>query len=223
MRNNDFVENNVKEYDYKFLKLGYGINYPESHVIRHSKFFKNKNSILDFGCGNGTHLKFFSELNIKNIYGVDTSKIIHKINNKKFKVFKINNEENLIKKLNRKFDVIFSNQTLYYLSDEKISFYFKQFYQMLNQNGLFFFTWMAPKGNYYKYSTKIKGSEFRKIKLNSNKKGNTYVNFKTKNQIEKILKKNDFLTLHYGHYFNEMNHNEPLSGSFHYLNLSKKK
>ena len=218
----NFIKDNIKEYDRKFLKLGYGINYPEGHVIRHSKFFKNKNSILDFGCGNGTHLKFFSELKIKNIYGVDTSKIIHKIKNRKFKVYRISEEENLIKKINRKFDIIFSNQVFYYLSDEKISFYFEQFYQMLNKNGLIFTTWMAPKGKYYKYSKKIKDSEFRELKFNFRLKEKTYINFKTKKQIEIIIKNNNFKTLHYGHYDQEMNHNAPDSGSFHYLNLSKK-
>jgi cyclopropane fatty-acyl-phospholipid synthase-like methyltransferase len=219
---NNFITKNIKEYDRKFLKLGYGINYPEGHVIRHSRFFKNKNSILDFGCGNGTHCKFFSEMNIKNIYGVDTSKIIHKIKNKKFKVYRISEEENLIKKINRKFEVIFSNQVLYYLSDEKIYFYFKQFYQMLNKNGLIFTTWIAPKGNYYKCSKKIKNSEFRELKWNLRLKEKTYINFKTKEQIEKIIKKHNFKTLHYGHYDSEMNHNELDSGCYHYLNLSKK-
>ena len=216
------ISHNIKEYDRKFLKLGYGIKYPEGHVIRHSRFFKNKNSILDFGCGNGTHLEFFKHLKIKNIYGVDTSKNIHKIKNKKFKVYKISEEENLLKKLNRKFDIIFSNQVLYYLSDEKISFYFKQFYQILNKNGLIFTTWMAPKGNYYKYSKKIKNSEFRELRFNFRLREKTYINFKKKQQIEKIIKGNNFKTLHYGHYDQEMNHNEPDSGSYHYLNLSKK-
>ena len=218
----NFVRDNIIEYDRKFLKLGYGINYPEGHVIRHSKYFKNKNSILDFGCGNGTHLKFFSELKIKNIYGVDTSKVINKIKDRKFKVYRISEEENLIKKINRKFDIIFSNQVLYYLSNEKLSFYFDQFYQMLNKNGLIFTTWMAPKGNYFKYSKKIKNSEFREMKFNFRLKEKTFINFKTKKQIELILKKNKFKTLHYGHYNNEMNHNEIDSGCFHYLNLSKK-
>ena len=53
-------------------------------------------------------------------------------------------------------------------------------------------------------------------------KEKTYINFKTKQQIEKIIKNTNFKTLHYGHYDVEMNHNELDSGSYHYLNLSKK-
>ena len=117
-------------------------------------------SILDFGCGNGTHLTFFSQMKIKNIYGVDTSKIVKKIRNKRFKIFRISQEEDLTKKFKRKFDIIFSNQVLYYLNDKSINFFLKQFHTLLNKNGLMFTTWMAPIGNYYKLS---KNRQFNKL------------------------------------------------------------
>ena len=218
----NFNKKNICEYDKKFLKLGYGIKYYESHVIRHSKYFINKNSILDFGCGNGTHLDYFSKLRIKNIHGVDTSKIIYKIRSKKFKVYRIGQYEDLKKLLNRKFDIIFSNQTLYYLSNDMIEFYFKQFHEILNKNGLIYTTWMAPRRNYYLQSKKIKNSEFRKLKFNSRLKETTYINFKTKKQIETIMKNNNFQTLHFGHYDQNIDYNDVCAGSFHYLNLSKK-
>ena len=216
------IKHNIKEYDKKYFNRGYGIKYPEGHVIRHSKYFKKKNSILDFGCGNGTHLTFFSHMKIKNIYGVDTSKIVKKIKNKRFKIFRISQDEDLTKKFKRKFDIIFSNQVLYYLNDKSINFFLKQFHTLLSKNGLMFTTWMAPIGNYYKLSKKIKGSEMRELNFNLRLKEKTFINFKTKKKIEKVLKKNNFKSLHYGHYDQEMNHNEVDSGSYHYLNLCKK-
>ena len=57
----NFSNHNIKEYDKKYLKIGYGIKYPEGHIIRHSLYFNNKESILDFGCGNGTHLYYFKD------------------------------------------------------------------------------------------------------------------------------------------------------------------
>ena len=36
------IRHNIKEYDKKYFNRGYGIKYPEGHVIRHSKYFKNK-------------------------------------------------------------------------------------------------------------------------------------------------------------------------------------
>lgn len=221
-KNNDFINHNIKNYDHKYLNLNYGINYPEGHVVRHARYFRNKKSILDFGCGNGTHLKFFSDIGIKKIYGVDTSEVVNKIKNKKFKTFKIGAQENLVKKFRCKFDVIISNQVLYYLSDKSLSFYFEQFNKLLKKNGLIFTTWMSPKSGYYKISKKIKNSEFRELKLKSSK-DKTFINFKKIKDIEKIIKKNNFKTLHYGHYDKIMSYKELDNSSFHYLNLSIKK
>lgn len=217
----NFSNHNIKEYDKKYLKIGYGIKYPEGHIIRHSLYFKNKESILDFGCGNGTHLYYFKDLNIKNIYGVETSKIVNSIKNKRFKVYKINQKEDLTKILKKKFDIIFSNQVLYYLNDDEINFYFNQFRRMLKKNGLIFTTWMSPKTRYFKLSKKIKGSEMRKVVLNSRLKETTYINFKNKKEIRKIFDKNKIKTLHFGHYDVEMNENVPDTGSYHYLHLGK--
>ena len=60
---------------------------------------------------------------------------------------------------------------------------------MLNKNGLMFTTWMAPIGNYYKLSKKIKGSEMRELNFNLRLKEKTFINFKTKKIIENYKKK----------------------------------
>ena len=49
-----------------------------------------------------------------------------------------------------------------------------------------FTTWMAPIGNYYKLSKKIKGSEMRELNFNLRLKEKTFINFKTKNKIENL-------------------------------------
>ena len=61
----------------------------------------------------------------------------------------------------------------------------------------------------------------RELNFNLRLKEKTFINFKTKKK-QKNYKKNCFKSLHYGHYDQEMNHNEVDSGSYHYLNLSKK-
>tara|TARA_B110000459_G_C16495249_1_gene440768 strand:+ start:332 stop:1009 length:678 start_codon:yes stop_codon:yes gene_type:complete len=214
---------NIREYDKKFLKQGYGIKYPEGHVIRNSKHFRNKESILDFGCGNGTHLKYFKELNIKKIYGVDTSKVIKDIKKNQFRLFQINERDDLIKIIKIKFDVIFVNQVFYYMNNETIDYYLNQFSKMLKKDGIMFTTWMAPKTSYYKLSKKIKNSEMRKLVFGSRLKETTYINFKTKADIKKQFHKHNFETINFGHYDSQMNHDEIDSGSYHYLHLCKKK
>lgn len=57
---------NLETYEKKY-KNGYGIQFPEGHIIRiYNNIIKgyfNKGNkglkLLDFGCGNGIHSKFF--------------------------------------------------------------------------------------------------------------------------------------------------------------------
>jgi len=52
---------------------------------------------------------------------------------------------NLKDYFSEEFDVIFSNQTLYYLNDNDISNIVSQFYNMLKPGGVFFATMIAPE------------------------------------------------------------------------------
>ncbi|EOG9634088.1 hypothetical protein ACLMND_001537 [Campylobacter lari] len=47
---------------------GYGLQYPDGHVIRFYerilkyKLNKTSGNLLDFGCGNGVHSKYFQDV-----------------------------------------------------------------------------------------------------------------------------------------------------------------
>ncbi len=72
------MDNSLSAYTQKYDKEGYGLQYPDGHVIRFYerilkyKLSKTSGKLLDFGCGNGVHSKYF-----KNItggiepYGID--------------------------------------------------------------------------------------------------------------------------------------------------------
>ena len=59
-------------------KAGYGLEYPDGHVIRFNRHILEwelglrSGNILDYGCGNGSHLKYF-ETNGFTPYGCDVS------------------------------------------------------------------------------------------------------------------------------------------------------
>ena len=53
------IKHNIKEYDKKYFNRGYGIKYPEGHVIRHSKYFKKKKFNFRFWLWKWNAFKFF--------------------------------------------------------------------------------------------------------------------------------------------------------------------
>ena len=64
------MDNSLSAYTQKYDKEGYGLQYPDGHVIRFYerilkyKLSKTSGKLLEFGCGNGVHSKYF-----KNITG----------------------------------------------------------------------------------------------------------------------------------------------------------
>jgi len=218
-----FSNKNIKSYQKKY-RSGYGINFPEGHVIRHSKFFRNKERVLDFGCGNGTHLNFFRTLNVKNLYGVETSSFaLKKVKSKIIKKYQISNFENLLDFLpEKKFDLIFSNQVLYYLDETELKFYLMQFYKLLKKNGLVYITFMGKNSKWYKISKKINKSNLRKVTFSGRIKDKSYINFKSRIEIENLFKSYSFKKVLMGYYDSLLDYNDKSSGTFHYIYVGKK-
>lgn len=71
----DKLDTTVETYKQKY-KDGYGVLYPEGHIIRfYERILKYKMGItsgnmLDFGCGNGTHCCYFIDKGF-DVLGVD--------------------------------------------------------------------------------------------------------------------------------------------------------
>ncbi len=126
----DFMKITEKTYEEKY-KSGYGVMYPDGHVIRiYEHFLKNRmekiqnKKLFDFGCGNGTHALYFENKGFETS-GVDISKVAieickNRINKGSENFKEIEPGENFDKYYNVKFEVIFSNQTLYYLDDDNL-------------------------------------------------------------------------------------------------------
>ena len=55
------MDNSLEAYTQKYDKEGYGLQYPDGHVIRFYErilkfqLHKISGNLLDFGCGNGIH------------------------------------------------------------------------------------------------------------------------------------------------------------------------
>lgn len=172
-------------------KQGYGTMYPEGHIIRfYEKFLKyekaidgsNKEKVLDFGCGNGTHSVYMASKGF-DVYGVDIiSSAIEEVHtrlpslNKHFKCITPNESiENIFE---NKFDIIIANQSLYYLSNDELQKTLMQFDNMLNPNGIVFFTMMGVQSYYYEKSTKLnENNGLREVTLTGRLNETTFISF----------------------------------------------
>lgn len=177
---------NLKTYEKKY-ESGYGIEFPEGHIIRiYNNIIKNHfNStstnlnLLDFGCGNGVHSMFFSKKGF-NVFGVDISqraielaKINNEINKENFVVIQDNN----IDIFNTKFDLILANQSLYYLNNSELQSILKQFDSMLKDEGMVVFTMMSNKNYYYNNITETLDNGLSKVVLTGRLNETSYINF----------------------------------------------
>jgi len=186
---------------------GYGLEYPDGHVIRFYQrvlkyeFNISKGNILDFGCGTGTHLKFFQRHGFTP-FGVDI--IAEAIEKTKLLLpeFKDNFHvtpymPNLKDYFSESFDIIFSNQTLYYFNDRDIKNICGQFLDLLKPGGIFFATMVSPLSGYYKIVESTSG-DMSKVVLNGRLNETTFLNFKTSEEVLDVFK--DFKRTHFGSY-----------------------
>lgn len=178
-----------KEYYEKAYKAGYGVMYPESHVIRwYERILKyelnidgSKNErLLDFGCGNGTHALFFRSHNF-DVFGVDIDKKAVDIAKERMagirnNFFAIDSDEDITKLFNFKFDIIFSNQTLYFIDNEQLQKLLYMFYALLEKNGIVFFSMMSSKHYLNQFITKKFNNGLCKMELKERLNGELYIN-----------------------------------------------
>ena len=100
-----------KKYDYLSGTTKTYLNYMNnfySFCLKNLDKIKNKN-ILDIGCNDGSQLDVFKKNKFKT-FGVDPAKNIYKISSKKHKIYCSFFDENIVKKIKQKFDlIIFQN------------------------------------------------------------------------------------------------------------------
>lgn len=178
-----------KEYYEKAYKSGYGVMYPESHVIRwYERILKyelnidgSKNErLLDFGCGNGTHAMFFKSKNFR-VYGMDVDKgaigmAKMRMGSIRNNFFTIDPDGDITKLVNFKFNVIFSNQTLYFLDNKQLKKILYMFDSMLEKDGIVFFSMMSSKHYLNRFTTRRFSNGLSKMELKGRLNGELYIN-----------------------------------------------
>ena len=186
---NDIISANIEAYEKKYFE-GYGTIYPEGHIIRFLKRFLEyefklqQKVLLDFGCGNGTHTKYFHSRGF-NSFGFDSNKMSIESAKKRFpqiqENFKVHNAGNSILNLfpGIKFSVVIANQVLYYLDDETLNNRLSDIEKLLDKDGYVYFTMMGRQNHYYSISTPINkdNQNLRSVTFNHRLNETTIINF----------------------------------------------
>ena len=152
--NNDFYiyQSNNKTWETIHSKSMYN-EFPHSQTV--SLFetrFKNKNlSILELGCGSGNDQVYFRK-NYSNVTGIDISISAIKNSKKLIKKNKIRNIKNLIvmdvkdvKKITKKFDIVYDYRTLSHLPKKFIKQICIDVIKIIKPNGFFCFKMYSKK------------------------------------------------------------------------------
>ncbi len=183
--NNSF--NSVETYKKKYSEGWYPV-YPEGDVIRiYEHFLKNKFgdkkeiNILDFGCGNGTTPVYFKSKGY-NVFGIDVipdaiEECKRRLPDSKNNFVLIDHGDDVDNLFDQKFDIIFSRQVLYYMSDSDMNRTLNQFNSMLKPGGFVYFTMMGTQNHYYQFAKPEKHDGLQQVTLTGRLNETSYINF----------------------------------------------
>jgi SAM-dependent methyltransferase len=199
---------NATQYEEKYQQ-GYGLVYPESHIIRvHRQILEwqlkmKGGRLFDFGCGSGSHLKYFADHGYVP-YGCDTSRTAVdacKALMPKYADHFFTSEvmpDLPAKYAGQPFDVFLSNQVLYYLDDDGIRNIANQAYAILKPGGVFVVS-MMPRSCWYASHVVGNKNGFDTVSLKSPRQTETmHINFKESSEWSTLFPK--FKKLHLGSY-----------------------
>lgn len=170
----------------------YPFDWIVSSTFNQIKRFNTK-KVLELGCGTGNNLRFFRDLNFKEIIGVDGSKTAIKLAKKNIKSKKIKLIQNDFSKINFKsnyFDLIVDRGSITHNSKKEINQIFDMLHKFLKKDGLFFSTIFSSR--HYGNFTKIKNKSF-KDEINS-KEGLT-TSFFNQQEIKRLFSKFKIISL----------------------------
>lgn len=198
----------AEEYEKKYQQ-GYGVVYPESHVIRaHRQVLEwelgvTSGNLFDFGCGSGAHVKYFADHGFVP-YGCDTSQTAvdqcKRLLPRYADHFQVTPVRPDLAALFKSVPVrvFLTNQVLYYLNDADIRDIVAQAHRMVESRGVFVASMMSYDCWYARGITGQEG-DFKKIELSSPRQTESMlVNLKHRDEIEPLFA--PFRKLHLGSY-----------------------
>ena len=169
MKTPQMLEVNRDTYQGLYAKEDVFLRYPADWIIRFHNMYLKKHlptgRVLDYGCGSGNNSVFFIQQGY-DVYGVDVaptamdhvkenlkSRGLDQKHAEQFQVVPVDAAP--LRFPDGFFDLIVSNQVLYYLaSEQQIRKVCRELHRCLRPGGTVFFTVLGPKNYYITYHTK---------------------------------------------------------------------
>jgi len=213
-----------------YWEKGYSAPMVDHHMFRfYGRILKpqfnlphNNTSLLDFGCGQGAAVNYFSSLKF-NAYGSDIShtdinaaKIRYPHIKDYFSVCEAD-PKNVVRYGGlEKYDVVTGFQAFYYFNKSDFNVLMQKIYNQMNTGGIFFATMMGTKSTeYFENSNPTEDEWLRKVDFSNGRiKCSDYYIFFVEDEDDLCKKFEMFKPLHLGYYCAKLNSNE--GDGFHY-------
>lgn len=86
-------------------------------------------------------------------------------------------------------DIVFANQSLYYIPKTELKQNILEFYECLNQSGILFATMMSEKNYYFSHSEKENENGLCRVSIQGRLNETTYIHFaKSIDELQELLK-----------------------------------
>lgn len=201
-------EYNAQDYEERYRR-GYGLRYPESHIIRiHRHILEwelglTSGRVFDFGCGAGANLGYFQDQGFEP-FGCDTSGSAIDACRRAMPDHAANFHVSDVAPVLSSYvepgtvDVFLSNQVLYFLADVQIRDVVAQAHELVRPGGILVATMMAPSCFYRDHASGTEG-DFQRVALDTPRQQvETLINFKTREELPALFA--PFERLHIGSY-----------------------
>ncbi len=218
---------NAEDYEKRYQR-GYGLLYPESHVIRvHRQILEwelgiRDGNVFDFGCGAGANVKYFLEQGFVP-YGCDTSETAvfackSAMPNHADHFFVSDVKPDLHGMVgDAPLTLFLSNQVLYFLDDKSIRDVVSQAFDLVRPGGLFVATMMAYSCWYSRHVAAQEG-DFHRITMDTpRQKLTTLINFKDRSELIPLF--SPFRKLHLGSYGSSIRDDEGSTDHWLYVGV----
>lgn len=220
----------AEDYEKRYQR-GYGLVYPESHIIRFHRHILEwelkieGGKMFDFGCGSGAHPKYFADQGFIP-YGCDTSataveqcKALMPAYADHFSVTPAVNPDLVSLTGEGALTVFLSNQVLYYLDDIGIRDVVRQAHLMLRTGGVFAVSMMSYSCWYARFITGEQG-DFKKVDMDTpRQKMASFINFKHRESLEPLFQ--PFRKLHLGSYGSHIREEEGSTDHWFYVGVKE--